>query len=127
MPSAVGSWIPVLMAWAVGVLHVVFIAFMLTAPFSSNRTLLATHVVVTPFLWLHWWLNDDTCALTIVEKKLRGISDDDKSFVHALVSPVYKIRDADVRVASWYASITLWLVAVARVTWEDVRTAFWPF
>ena len=103
-----------LAAAAVGALHLALVAFMLLAPFSANRSVLVAHFVAAPFLWLHWALNEDTCALTALEKALRGV-DDDGSFVHAVVSPVFKIRDADARVASWYASLALWLVTAVRL------------
>jgi hypothetical protein len=40
--------------------------------------------------------------------------------VHALVSPVYKIRDAHVRLACWMGSLALWLVTLSKVGWGDV-------
>jgi len=106
-------------AGLVSVLHTAFVLFMIWAPFSSNRTALVLHLTITPFLWIHWILNDDTCALTLLEKKLRGC-DDSSSFFYALVSPVYKVRDADVRSASWLLSVVLWLVTLSKVGWNDV-------
>lgn len=110
-----------LAAGLISALHWAFVLFMAWAPFSSNRTALVLHLVVTPFLWLHWLLNDDTCALTLLEKKIRGLEDDSHSFVYNLVSPVYKVRDADVRTVCWMLSILLWLVTLSRVGWGDVR------
>ena len=101
------------------VLHAAYIAFMALAPFSSSRTLLVMHALTTPALWVHWLLNDDQCALTMLEKAVRGVGDD-RSFFHALVSPVYKVRDADVRAACWVASAALWAVTMSKVTWRDV-------
>lgn len=114
-------------AWGaalVSLLHWAFILFMLWAPFSSSRTALVLHLLVTPFLWVHWLLNDDTCALTLLEKKMRGLSDDGSSFFYALVSPVYKVRDGDMRVACWVASVALWLVTLSRVSRADVLDMF---
>ena len=71
-----------------------------------------------PFLWFHWILNDDTCALTLIEQKLRGLNPSEckkKSFFFNLVSPVYKIQDDAIRQAAWVASIGLWLVTVSKV------------
>lgn len=112
-----------LAAALISALHWAFVLFMAWAPFSSNRTALVLHLVVTPFLWLHWLLNDDTCALTLLEKKIRGLESDSHSFVYNLVSPVYKVRDADVRVVCWMLSVLLWLVTLSRVSWNDVRQA----
>lgn len=106
-------------ALVIRALHLALLGFVALAPFTSNRTLLVLHVLLVPFLWLHWALNDDTCALTLLENRLRGVSSE-QSFCHALVSPVYKIRDGTARAVCWVASVALWLLAVRKVGWEDV-------
>lgn len=107
------------LAALVSLLHAAFVVFMVWAPFSGNRTALVLHLLVTPFLWLHWLLNDDTCVLTLVEKQLRGC-EDSSSFFYALVSPVYRVRDEQVRVGVWVASALLWLATLRHVGWADV-------
>lgn len=109
-------------AAGVAALHLLFVAFMLYAPFGASRELLVLHVLLTPFLWMHWLLNDDTCALTVLECKLRGV-EPSASFFHRVVSPVYKLRDEDVRVAVWVGSVALWAVSVSRVTRRDIAQA----
>ena len=111
------------LAWLVWALHVAFLGFMMWAPVSGNKLALVAHVLVTPFVWVHWVLNDDTCALTLLEKRVRGC-DDASSFMYNLVSPVYKVRDADMRAWSWAGSVVLWLVSVSQVRWADVTHAF---
>ncbi len=111
------------LALVVSVLHAAFLMFMVWAPFSGNKLALVVHALVTAFLWVHWLLNDDTCALTLLEKKLRGCADG-ASFMYNLVSPLYKVRDADVRAWSWAASVLLWLTSISHVRWSDVRAAF---
>lgn len=108
-----------LVAGLVSVLHLVFVVFMAWAPFSGNRMALVCHLVVTPLLWLHWALNDDSCALTLLETKLRGV-DNSQSFMHSLVSPVYKVKDADMRSVCWVSSVALWLVTVSQVGIADL-------
>lgn len=109
-----------LAAAAVSALHCAFVLFMAWAPFSGNRVALVMHLLLTPFLWVHWLCNDDTCALTVLERRLRGVDDDD-SFFYALVSPVYKVRDDMVRWVAWLASVVLWLVTLSRTSVQDVR------
>ncbi len=96
------------------VLHIAFVLWVLIVPFTNNEPMLVLHLIVLPFLWFHWWVNDDTCALTLAERSLRGVPSEE-SFFHNLVSPVYKIRDSDMRTASWAISILLWLVTLAKV------------
>lgn len=112
-----GSGRPV--AWVIRAMHVAYVAFVALAPFSGNRAALVLHALTTPVVWLHWILNDDRCALTVLEKAVRGV-DDDASFFHALVSPVFRVEDGDVRAACWVVSIALWAVTVNQLTWADV-------
>ena len=96
------------------VLHIVFVAWVVLVPFTNNEPMLVLHLIVMPFLWFHWMLGDDTCALTMMERHLRGVPSED-SFFHNLVSPVYKIRDQDVRTVSKVASVALWLLTLRKV------------
>lgn len=106
-------------------LHLVFVVWVLVVPFTNNEPMLVLHLIVIPFLWLHWWMSDDTCALTLMERHLRGVPAEE-SFFHNLVSPVYKIRDGDVRVVSWMLSVLLWMVTLSKVLKrpEMVREVF---
>ena len=103
-----------LMANIVFVLHILFVLWALIVPFTNNEPMLVLHMITMPFLWLHWWIHDDTCALTLAERYLRGV-ECKESFFHNLVSPVYKIEDQDVRQVSWWLSIILWLVTMSKV------------
>lgn len=122
---ALNAWL----AAAIRVLHVAFALFMVWAPFSGcsgNTTALVAHALVTPLVWVHWALNDDTCALTVLEKRVRGC-DDASSFMYHLVGPVYRMAtDADVRAWSWAVSVVLWTVSASQVSWADVVEAFRP-
>jgi hypothetical protein len=108
-----------LAALVVFILHMAFVAFMAWAPFSGRRTVLVAHLVITPFLWIHWILNQDACALTTLETRLRGVGTS-RSFFHSLVSPIYKVRDSDVRTLVWIASVALWIHTARQVGWKDV-------
>lgn len=103
-----------LLANLVKLLHVLFIAWVVITPFTHSKPLLVLHLIIVPFLWLHWAVNDDTCALTILECKLRGV-DSSRSFFHRLVSPVYKISNADAKSMAWAASVVLWLLTARKV------------
>lgn len=102
------------LANVVWLLHMAFVAWMVITPFSNNEPMLVLHLMVVPFLWMHWMLNDDTCALTLAERHLRGVSSNE-SFFHNLVSPVYKIRDEDMRSVSWLVSVALWGLTLSKV------------
>lgn len=111
--------------WLIFLLHALFVAFLTWAPFSSCDVAIVGCALLMPCLWVHWLLNDDTCALTLLERKLRGVENCD-SFFYNLVSPIYKPRDADVRAFAWVASVLLWGVAASKVLADPsmVRRAF---
>lgn len=102
------------LANVVWLLHVLFVIWMIVTPFTNNEPMLVLHLVTGPFLWMHWITNQDACSLTLMESYLRGVPCE-KSFFHSLVSPVYKIRDDDIRMCAWIVSVVLWLITVSKV------------
>jgi hypothetical protein len=100
-------------------LHLLFVLWVLITPFTNSEPMLILHLIMMPFLWMHWWINDDTCSLTMIEMKLRGLEygteDAQKSFFYNLVSPVYRIQDGDVRSVAWLLSLLLWLITLTKV------------
>lgn len=95
-------------------LHVLFIAWMVTAPFSSDPDWVLAHAAVCPFLFAHWGLGDDTCALTLLESRLRGV-EVQSSFIHRIVSPIYVITDDGARQSAVVITLGLWAVSLTRV------------
>ena len=101
----------------VWVLHVAFVAFVITTPFTDSEELLTLYVATIPFVCLHWIYNNDTCMLTLLEKHFRGVADDN-SFFHALFSPIYTpsgFSDACTKRLTWIVTIVLWLIALQRL------------
>lgn len=99
-------------------LHYLFVAFYVIAPFTNNDSLLLLHLMTGPLLWVHWYALSDDCSLTLLECWCRGIPYNERheSFFFNLVNPIYKFEsDADVRKLVWIVSIALWLVTLAKV------------
>jgi len=80
----------------VTLLHTLFVIFVVITPFTNSTYLLFLHFVVIPFIIIHWLLNNNTCALTLMEKKLRKelykIEDDNECFTCKLIEPVYDFK-----------------------------------
>lgn len=116
------------LAAIIRLLHLAFVVWFVVAPFTNVPEMLVLHAIVAPFLWLHWILNQDGCFLTLVEKKLRGV-EDDKSFFHNLLSPIYllsDLKDSDIRFGVMMASVLLWLVTVHKLsTHPEYLAKFW--
>jgi hypothetical protein len=102
-------------------LHVLFILFMLAAPFVGSMEVVSLHFVLTPFLYLHWLTNDSTCALTMLEKAVRGVQDD-RSFFHSLLSPIYEFHKDGVNGVVWAGTGLLWLVSFYRMERDGYKT-----
>jgi MFS-type transporter involved in bile tolerance (Atg22 family) len=103
-----------ILAGFVRILHMGVIAWMLWAPFSSSLHVVRLHVILAPFLMMHWATSTDGCALTLLESRLRGIPPH-TSFIHSVVSPIYVISDADVRRVAWITTLVLWGVSLRRL------------
>lgn len=104
------------------VLHMLFVLFVIVVPFTSSNYLLFLHALFIPFLLFHWVLNDNTCALTIIERKLRqqiSGSDkiDDECITCKLIEPVYDFRKNHETFTTiiYTITITLWLISVYKL------------
>lgn len=105
------------------IIHILVVMFFVITPFLPIETygpLLVLHAISTIFIWFHWYLGDDTCALTVMEAQLRGMTFEEaksgKSFFHNIVSPIYKIEDDDLREISWGISFILWMITMVKLT-----------
>lgn len=100
------------MIWMV---HTLFVLWVALIPFVGGCYWLELYAIALPFLWLHWMTNDDTCALTLLESNLRGISSEE-TFMSKLISPVYKFQDQSTSRRFFFAvSYFLWVIAVNRL------------
>lgn len=75
----------------VRVLHYLFMAFMVLTPFVGNELMLSYHFITVPFLLLHWIMNNDTCALTLMESKLLGLPEA-QTFTGSVIKPIYNMH-----------------------------------
>lgn len=106
-------------------LHVLIVLFMVVAPFSGKCDYILLHSVMVPFLFLHWATNNDTCALTEIEKFIAGKSDNEATFVGSVVSPVFKIESNEIKIITlflWVFSLTFAL----RCNSAAKRKFFYP-
>ena len=69
---------------------------MVVTPFFNSNYFLLLHTIFIPFLIFHWICNDNTCVLTVIEKKLRkeisGEVDENDCITCRLIEPVYDFR-----------------------------------
>lgn len=75
-------------------IHVVIFIAAIIVPFTNDKRNLEFYSILIPFLFFHWSVNDDTCALTQAEMHLTG-QKKEETFIHRVVSPIYKMDDTD--------------------------------
>lgn len=92
------------------------VIFVTIVPFIPNVSwmLLVLHITLVFSLITHWGFNNDACFLTLVESTVRGI-EVRESFVHSVVSPIYKIHDSSVRKFVTNITPLLGLVSMYRL------------
>jgi len=99
-------------------LHLLFIIFAVSTPFATdNPFILLYYCFIIFFVMIHWYLNNDTCILTVIECKLRGTRDT-QTFMGRLLKPIYNVQSEEIR----YITIFLFLFALAKTRlWEKER------
>ena len=100
------------------VLHILVVLFVIIAPFSDSNYLLIMHIILIPFIVLHWVLNNNTCSLTLAEKYIReisyGIKSDDKDcFVYQFIAPIYDFNKDHEVYSNFIYTVTLGLWAIS--------------
>lgn len=73
-------------------IHLLIIITMLVIPFIGTEAMLKNYLFVTLFIFYHWSINNDTCALTELEKKLRNCKKEE-SFMQQIIGPIYNLSD----------------------------------
>lgn len=104
------------------ILHFLFVMFVLITPFIGNNYFLIIHIIVVPFMMAHWYANDNNCALTLMEKKLRkelyGTDPDPNDcFTYNLIAPIYDFKKNynDLSELIYIITISLWLLSVFKL------------
>ncbi len=103
-------------------LHFVFVLFIVLTPFAAKNYFLLLHAIIVPFMMAHWYTNDNNCALTMMEKKIRlnlygEEPDPNECFTFKLIAPVYdfKKNNNDLSVIIYLVTIGLWGYTLLRL------------
>lgn len=111
-------------------IHILVRIFIIAVPFIGDEYFLSLHIIIIPFIMLHWLTNQTVCALTELEKMARGgCKDEDtffgkimtpiyknESFVGTIISPFYTIEDKETeKMAVWIGLTLLWLITLFKL------------
>lgn len=84
-------------------------------PFSENDTLLLLHLLAVPSMVAHWALNNDLCALTLLEAALTG-KPRGETFFDRVFGTIYRFpRWAQRGPVPHMVAALLWLQSFRRV------------
>ena len=107
----------------INIVHLIVIIFVLAAPFSDSNYLMLLHIIIIPFVILHWLLNNNTCCLTVTEKFIREkntgttVKEQD-CFTYKLVAPIYDFNKDHETFSSfiYILTISLWFISVFNIS-----------
>jgi hypothetical protein len=100
-------------------IHLVFLLAILVVPFTNNRRNLEFYSMVIPFIFYHWSVNDDTCALTQAEMYVTG-KHKDETFMGRLVGPIYKMPETEINKLTKTLFFVLWAFVQYRLGHFDL-------
>ncbi len=98
-------------------IHVAFIVALLIVPFlpvKRHRHNLEFYSLIIPFLFFHWSVNDDTCALTQMEMRVTGRKKHETVF-QRIVGPIYNMPDDAANNFMKSVLFTLWFLVQFRL------------
>jgi hypothetical protein len=109
----------------INIIHLIVIIFVLAAPFSNSNYLLLLHIIVVPFIVLHWVLNNNTCCLTVMERYIRESTmgtkiNKEDCFTYQIVAPIYDFSKEHETFATliYILTISVWLISVYNFSYK---------
>jgi hypothetical protein len=116
-----------MLADIIGYVHFLVVLFIVLVPFFGSEYFLTLHLVIIPFIMVHWLTNQTVCALTELEKLVRGGNETifgqifepiykDESFIGRFMRPVYEFKDEDEEMRVVWSVLTgLWVITLLRL------------
>ena len=109
-------------------IHTLFLLFVCFTPFLGNNYFLCLHLMAVPFMMIHWVMNDNNCALTLLEANVRrtlyGVMPrKNDCFIHKIIAPIYDFND-DHSVAIYASTISLWFISFCRLWYNRQNGRF---
>ena len=96
---------------------------MLIVPFMKNRQNLEFYSILVPFIFFHWSINDDTCALTQMEMVMTG-NKKEETFFGRIMGPIYIMDDTDANNLLKTLLFSLWMLVQIRLDRIDLSPLY---
>jgi hypothetical protein len=104
------------------IIHILFVLFIVLTPFTNSNYLLFLHSIVIPCVLIHWYLNENICALTIMEKKIRekinGAQNAERDcFTCKIIEPIYDFKNNYKKqdIFIYVTTIMLWFISIGKL------------
>lgn len=111
-----------LILYLINIIHILFVLFILIVPFTNSTYLLLIYAIIAPFMMLHWYTNNNICALTVMEKYVRGQSGqgpikDEDCFTCRVIEPIYGFTNdyVDQALLAYIIVTVLWLIVMFKL------------
>lgn len=90
-------------------IHLLLCIAIITGPFViKNRYFLKVYVICVMLIIFHWVINNDMCALTVIESWISG-KPSDQTFIGRIVKPIYNIKNTQIM------NVTLILLLISLI------------
>lgn len=105
-------------------IHTLLVIFITVTPFLNSNYFLLLHAILIPFIILHWICGDNTCVLTILERKIQkevyGKVNNDECITCHIIEPVYDFRKnhKNFTVLIYAVSIMLFLISSSKLWYK---------
>lgn len=98
-------------------IHAWILSFVCIVPFIGEVLFVVLNLVFMFGIMVHWYFNSNVCALTLLEKTLRGVSEDSQTFFGQIFGKVYSVsNDSPIY---WYGIIFLVIVSLIKIFTYD--------
>jgi len=110
-----------ILLYLIQLIHLLFVAFVIITPFTNSNYFLLLHVILVPFMYIHWVANNNICGLTVIEQYIRkeiyGVVNPDECFTCQLITPVYDVHKNYEGFSNfiYIATLILWCISVAKL------------
>lgn len=95
-------------------IHLAVVVAGILLPFFGDRKHLLMYSILVPFVFFHWSVNDDTCALTHLESLLTD-EPKDRTFMGRLMGPIYNVSDDAIGKLTKGVFFSLWFFTQWRL------------
>jgi hypothetical protein len=104
--------------YLINIIHICIVLFVVIIPFLNSNYFLLLHLIIVPFIILHWATNNNTCALTVAEYYITELVtgkpvNKSKTFFGRLIEPVYDFNKNNQDESIFLYIVTIGLVSLS--------------